>query len=161
MIDLTHPGIANTLKARLLALRRSYGMLLNTSMTCSYSHVLAQVDGFVDDLRGRNGALVGKATAGALHRTLIDPWECRDLAFWTSPLGQAIAWWDGASYESMVTGPVDRRRLIEAAGLTRQGSYKAAAKMDRDAEGNPTAEAVTAYLQRTYPHPVKEVPSDA
>jgi len=160
MINLNHPDVKISLKGRLFTLRGKYGQLLNTTSTCSYANVLTVTGTLADNLAGKNGAETARATAHALQRLLIDPWEARDPAFWASPLGLAIAWWDGASYVSPITGPVDRRRLIEAAGLTRQGSYKAAAKMDRDAEGNPTAEAVAAYMQRTYPHAITEA-SDA
>jgi len=156
MIDLTHPDIRASLKVRLLRLRHNYAQLLNTAVTCQYAHVLEQANLLAGRLSGASGAASGAAVAHAIQRTLIDPWEMRDTAFWATPLGQAIAWWDGASYESPVTGPIDRRLLVQATGITRQGAHKAIRKMERDADGNPTAFAVASYLQRKYPHQIEE-----
>jgi hypothetical protein len=152
MIDLRSAGILTSLEARMFEHARNHANLFNAEVV-GLDVVRARARRFADDLAGRSGAADALNVAMGLQMHLISPWERNTLGFWSTDLGQAIAWWDGASVVSAQAGPVDRRLVVQgAAGVSRQASYKIVAGMKRHGDGNPTADAVACYLQNKYPH---------
>jgi hypothetical protein len=145
-INLNDPVIMADLERRLYELK--------TNFTNAYGIDVPLDDILATQMRAVELAVrlatpgeVGAQVAEGLLEHVVGPCEAQTEPFWSSPLGQAIAYQCGAS--GRVGDQVNRRMVLQAVtGISRQGSYKAQAGLATDGTGNIKAEALRDYLQK-------------
>lgn len=140
-IDLTSERLRIELENRLSKILRDFEATFGVPSSVQFGAAMERAEQLAERLSKPQGIDV----AIDLLSHVVPQHEAQTRAFWSTALGQAIAYLSGAA----ALYSIDRRMVLEVVtGITRQGTYKIQADMRTDRHGDICAEDLRRYLQK-------------